>query len=281
MVDDGSLDVTDELMGFYCKKDYRIKYYHRPDSRQKGANACRNYGFELCKGDFVNWFDSDDLMDPDKLKIQVEALVNSDYNYSVCQTRIFKNSLDQILGLRSEKIQSNNIFYDYLTQKISWLTQAPLWKKNFLLTQRMLFDENLKTAQEWEFHCRVLASCNKYYITDKALVFLREHEDSLTFNKDQENRVWNYFLARLKVYNNPDLNLDRSCSIYLQDYLLHHFKGFIRSLSLKNSINSLFYYIYSEKKFNLKIKVFASLSLISYLLFNKGHIFLNRVNYNR
>ena len=46
VIDDGSTDYTDELMEFYCEKDSRIQYYHRPSHKPKGANACRNYGFE-------------------------------------------------------------------------------------------------------------------------------------------------------------------------------------------------------------------------------------------
>ena len=61
VVDDGSTDYTDELMEYYCKKDTRIQYHHRPDIKPRGANACRNYGFGVSKGEYINWFDSDDL----------------------------------------------------------------------------------------------------------------------------------------------------------------------------------------------------------------------------
>ena len=110
IIDDGSIDATDELMDFYCEKDSRIKYYHRPDIRQKGANACRNYGFEMCKGEFIQWFDSDDIIHADKLKIQVAALYNNNYNYSVCQTLVFSERITNILGLRHNKIISKNPF---------------------------------------------------------------------------------------------------------------------------------------------------------------------------
>jgi len=62
VVDDGSYDYTEELMDFYSRKNPRIIFVRRPDNRPKGANACRNYGFELSKGKYVNWFDSDNFM---------------------------------------------------------------------------------------------------------------------------------------------------------------------------------------------------------------------------
>ena len=46
VVDDGSTDYTPELMEFYIRKDSRFSFYRRPEEKAKGANACRNYGFE-------------------------------------------------------------------------------------------------------------------------------------------------------------------------------------------------------------------------------------------
>ena len=72
VVNDSSIDYTSELMEFYCEKDKRIKFYHRPHSLTKGANSCRNYGFEVSKGEYIQWFDSDDLMHPEKLNLKLK-----------------------------------------------------------------------------------------------------------------------------------------------------------------------------------------------------------------
>src|SRR5690606_666550 len=155
VVDDGSTDNTAEVISIYIKNDARFQYHHRPIDKPKGANACRNYGFQLSKGDYVNWFDDDDVMDKDKLHVQIDDLKKSKFNFSVCQTLVFENSIENIIGLRSEDIFSKDFFYDYLTQKIVWMTPSALWKKFFLKSFKYLFDETLQAAQEWEFHCRV------------------------------------------------------------------------------------------------------------------------------
>ena len=83
VIDDGSTDGTDKLLNIYLQKDTRIQYLQRPSERPKGANSCRNYGFEFSRGEYVNWFDSDDIMHPEKLEIQINQLQNNLDGYSL------------------------------------------------------------------------------------------------------------------------------------------------------------------------------------------------------
>jgi len=69
IIDDGSSDNTFDVVNPYVIKDKRIKILNRPDFKPKGANACRNYGLSLSKGDFVLWFDSDDIIHPNCLEL--------------------------------------------------------------------------------------------------------------------------------------------------------------------------------------------------------------------
>src|SRR5690606_9047858 len=181
IVDDGSTDNSEEVVRAYSQKDERIKYYHRPSSKPKGANACRNYGSELSKGEFINWFDSDDLMHHDKLKLQLERLQLTGKSYCVCQSLVFKTSIDDIIGLKSSTIKSKNPLEDYLTKQIIWLTQAPVFNKKFLLDHNFAFDEELMAGQEWEFFMRILFVDQEYdAIENPPLVYLREHNKRIS-----------------------------------------------------------------------------------------------------
>jgi len=277
VVDDGSSDSTSEILERYCKQDSRFQYHKRPIDKPKGANACRNYGFEICKGDYVNWFDSDDIMHPDKLKIQLETLKNSKYNFSVCQTFIFENKIENILGLRSKEIYSENIFFDYLSQKIVWLTQAPLWKTTFLEALENMFDEELQAAQEWEFHCRVLYKCSDYNVVNEPLVYIRQHANSITYN-NESSREFNYFLARNKLYTNEKIILDKQSLSYLKNYLINNFKNLVRLKKFNKSIKFFILFILPDKKISLKGKYFSIISILSYSIFNKGDVFLSKIN---
>ena len=68
VVDDDSTDTTTAVLQKYIAKDNRFQYHHRPKDRLRGGNAARNYGFEISKGKYIQWFDSDDIMLPEKLQ---------------------------------------------------------------------------------------------------------------------------------------------------------------------------------------------------------------------
>ena len=80
IVDDGSTDSSLNVALGYAKKDNRFKVHSRPWFKKKGANSCRNYGFNLSNGEFIQWFDSDDLMYNSMLsqKIEFVNIRNSD-----------------------------------------------------------------------------------------------------------------------------------------------------------------------------------------------------------
>jgi glycosyltransferase involved in cell wall biosynthesis len=277
VVDDGSIDETAILLAEYCAKHTRFQYLHRPKERPKGANACRNYGFELSNGEYINWFDDDDLMHRDKLLIQIKALTNSNYNFSVCQTLVFTKSLENIIGLRSESIYSNNIFEDYLKQKVILMTPSAIWKKSFLNSFEYLFDEELQAAQEWEFYCRILYICSNYDVIDKELVFIRQHEGSISSNSNMRIKLLNYFVARNKVYSNKTILLSESTSIYLEGMMLFYFKSMIRNDFMKEAFLAFKLFILNNKNMSLKAKFASLTSILSFTLFKKGEVFLKKV----
>ena len=73
VVDDGSEDDTEKILDKYINNDARIKYVKRPNNYLSGGNGARNYGFDLSEGEFVQWFDSDDIMNADFISSKIEV----------------------------------------------------------------------------------------------------------------------------------------------------------------------------------------------------------------
>ena len=275
VIDDGSTDYTPELIEFYVKKDQRFKYYLRPQSRRKGANSCRNYGFELSKGKYINFFDSDDLMHPDKLGLQLSGLKKGNFDYCISQSVFFEKSPDEIKPLVYKKLTSTNLFWDYMVIKIKWMTPSALWKKSLLQEQDFLFDENLDAAQEWEFHLRMIRASSNFLSIEEKLNIIRKHGKSKTYAFN-DARSFHYFLARLKIYQNERLVLNEKELQFLEDYLL---KAFKRMIITNNKFKWKAWrgYILKSKMFSKSTKLNALFALVSFHIFGKGNIFLQKI----
>jgi glycosyltransferase involved in cell wall biosynthesis len=70
VVDDGSADDT-----LATARKFESDSVHVYTQRNEGAAAARNLAFQLCKGDYIQWLDADDLMSRDKIERQM-AVVN-------------------------------------------------------------------------------------------------------------------------------------------------------------------------------------------------------------
>src|SRR5690349_11003303 len=69
IVDDGSKDRTLEIARRYESKG--VKVVTQPN---QGAAVARNTAFDLAQGDYIQWLDADDVLDPRKVEYQVKAL---------------------------------------------------------------------------------------------------------------------------------------------------------------------------------------------------------------
>ncbi len=65
MIDDGSKDSSAEIAKSYAARDGRFKYFYQDNA---GVSAARNYGIDVCKGEYIVFVDSDDVISPHSVK---------------------------------------------------------------------------------------------------------------------------------------------------------------------------------------------------------------------
>ncbi len=172
IIDDGSTDQTELTIDEYSKKDSRFKFVKRPINLIKGANSCRNYGYTLAKGRYINWFDSDDIMKPTFLEKKVAAF--KDNTDAVIHRNNYANyQLTQFRDSKFNYQNDKNLFYNYAMETIEIQTCGFMWKKSFL-EGKPLFDTSIMRYQDNEFHIRMLAiKTLKVEILDTVLATIR------------------------------------------------------------------------------------------------------------
>lgn len=218
VVDDGSMDATDVFLSGYVNIDQRFQYYQRPSHKPKGANACRNYGLSLSKGDFVVFFDSDDLMTPTHIEIKFEAIQKNDYDFVIAQSRFLNYDEGNITLEKQYNFQTKDISsYNYVSHKINWLTVDALIKSN--LAKSISFNEILLSGQEYNYFCKLVLKSTKAIFINEIVTFIRHHDHSirglLRKNKIEQNQSY------LNVYWNTYLDIKEKAPKKARVFLMY------------------------------------------------------------
>jgi len=276
IVDDGSTDNTEEVVESYCAKDSRFKFFKRPEDLLKGPNTCRNYGFEKSKGEFIQWFDSDDLYFPHAMETYIKAY-ESDSDAVVAKIeRVDNLTLSKI---NENKIQSNNLIEDYLIGNIVFYVCGPLWRKSFISKQNQLFDEKIKNLDDWDFNLRMLYQNPNIEYLNSPLIKYRIHSESLAheISKLNFNEIQSELYAREKHLKLITLNKKANPKIF-KAFVRDRCKYFFREALVKNDPKR-FYYLKMLLKKQLILNDYLGLiktlfGFTFFSIFKKGYKFL-------
>lgn len=273
VVDDGSTDNTEEVLSEYVEKDHRVQYHKRPKEKFKGPNSCRNYGFELSKGSYVKWFDSDDLLNSNALEVSTQYFSKSpDLIVSSLEFIDFNNNKIE----KKHTYFSQNVIEDYLTGKIKFYTFTPTWKKSFLEKQSYLFDEAITNMDDWDFNLRMLYANPLTVYLKEALIQYRVHEESLSheINKLNFQEIQSEFKAIRKHLMLLEQNKKADVKI-LKFYLMARCQFILRAALVENDKNK-FYYL--KELLVLEIRLLQFFKVIKtiagftiYSVFKKGY----------
>jgi glycosyltransferase involved in cell wall biosynthesis len=276
VVDDGSTDDTEKVVMQYVGNDNRFQYWNRPQGKIKGANSCRNYGYELSKGNYIKWFDSDDVMLPNLLEKQVYS-VQRNVELSICKLTYF--DFDREIFIKENRIFSNQLIEDYLVGKVAFYVSGPLWKRSFLEKQNNLFDEFIANLDDWDFNLRMLYQEPSLVYLDEPLIKYRIHDASLSheINRLNFDEIKSEFRAREKhlklIKENGLVN-----SGVLKNYIKDRYKFLLREALIQN---------HDKKSYLLIMLLVTQLDILDvkgiiktifgftiFTLFNRGYVLL-------
>lgn len=218
IIDDGSQDNTKIIVGEFIAGDKRFSYLVRPNKYKKGLPGCRNYGLDSCKGDYIIFFDDDDIVHPNNLLLNLEILKDPKLDFSVYQKQPFTDS-PEIKEASHTQFMANVTPYDIvniLENKIPMASCTVFWRKSCFHKHRFL--EHLLYAEEWELYARMVSSGLSGVMISNVLYYNRKHTESntgkfyagdLNMKKAKAQSIlalWNHFVEnkimtfRLKRY---------------------------------------------------------------------------------
>jgi len=175
VVDDGSGDSTPEILrdwGRKCAGDARFEF--RSFRQQNyGAPTARNRGLIESRGQYIQFLDSDDLLHPRKLEIQVQAMeADTKCDFVCSQTALFTDvahyEARPYCGWARERLLPDFI------NKLLWHTSSGLYRREACVTIGP-WSEQLVRWQDWEYNVRFACLDPNVCYVPGTLSLFRQH----------------------------------------------------------------------------------------------------------
>lgn len=176
VVDDGSTDGSIARVKGFGDRVRLILSDHR------GGNLARNEALKNARGEWVQFLDADDYLEPEKIERQFEEGSMGDKADVLYSPYWFEKEGDSRKRWQSDLHPGNDLF----TQWISWelpQTGAALWRRSALL-QLGGWKEDQPCCQEHELYLRALKAGLRFVFTPTAHAVYRLWSEATVCRKD-------------------------------------------------------------------------------------------------
>lgn len=187
-IDDGSTDSSLGILQEYQKKDRRILLLSQA---HQGVSIARNLGIQNAKGEYIAFFDADDIVKPSMYAQMLKVATN--------------NKLDVIICAYETSLSPTVQYHDFVRNKVvspkTLLQGCKKWHSSnaFCFSWRMLFSKRLLDQQSIRFNpfisigedtlfnMKAILSASKVYYMPDSLYVYRINEDSTMSMKFKPN----------------------------------------------------------------------------------------------
>lgn len=149
IINDGSTDNSEKVILDYINKHKNVESIYKRQEN-KGAPAARNLGLKYATGDYVVFFDSDDIMDFKRIEKQINSIIQNKSDSSVCGYKVIQNNRTWL-----PKFKYTNPLRSLLSHKLMWSTQSWMYKREYLLKING-YDEKLSCYQDLDITFRYI-----------------------------------------------------------------------------------------------------------------------------
>ena len=241
IVNDGSTDNSESIIQEFVRihdddSDFDVLYLNQSN---KGVSSARNHGISYCKGEYVQFIDSDDLYHPLKTERCVAEFCDDvDLVVPLCRG-FYKHEVSYILSNSDpEQRDINYDEYDTILSEFLWSQNAPIFKRS-LLAEVGAFRAGMNFAEDKDFFLRLKLHSRGISKIPYNLTFFRKG-DYERLTRPQANLVSNrksnlhklscelIYLELAVDYLTKFSKMNMADSRYLENKSLGVLKGFLR-----------------------------------------------------
>jgi glycosyltransferase involved in cell wall biosynthesis len=235
VVDDGSTDGTFDIVRGFASRRVKIA-----TQENGGASAARNTAYSLCQGDYIQWLDADDELEPRKIEHQLRRA----YEDGNDQTLISGAWGQFAYRLRKARFRRTALWSDldpaeWLFRKMS--LNLHMQTDNWLVSRRLSeaagpWDTRLWRDNDGEYFCRVIKASEGIRFVEQARSYYRKAGVKSISYVGGSSRKLESLLLSMKLHIECLRSMEDSprtraaCVTYINNWL-HEFYPFRRDLA--------------------------------------------------
>jgi glycosyltransferase involved in cell wall biosynthesis len=196
IINDGSTDNSDDVIKSYC--DSRIRYVSNINLGQSKAS---NHALKMISGDYIKFFDADDVMNSSHLEEQLKETNGRNNILVSCSWGRFYNNKPESAIFEPELVWKDLLSIDWMKNSLrqkSDMMPAWLW----LIPKEVIqkaggWNDNLTLNNDFEFSMRLLSSVTEVKFVPQAKMYYRSGISSLSTMQDDKSILSNILSCEL------------------------------------------------------------------------------------
>ena len=181
IINDGSNDKTLEKIHEF--NDSRIKLYSKPNT---GLIDSLNYGIDKCQNDIIMRMDGDDVIHPDKIKIQLKEFINSDLILLGTCGVVINNSNKVVSKVKLPK--DHEAIITAQLKLLPSVIHASIMVYKEALIKVGKYDPKIEVAEDYDLFLR-LSRIGKIGNINSFLYNIRKNHDNVSFARYSDQLI--------------------------------------------------------------------------------------------
>lgn len=196
-VDDESTDSTVDIIQEYMRTDHRITLFQ---NKKSNAGAARNYAMQRAKGDYLLFWDGDDLYEKDAVELLYEQIEREHADICVCNADHYDTQkaiyISKPQYLKMWQLQegipfswkTNGKYIFNFTAQVAW---NKMFRRSFVEEQGIWFQE-IPRINDHYFVSICMATASSITILNKKLVHYRVNQNENLTSHSSETPLCKY-----------------------------------------------------------------------------------------
>ncbi len=186
VVDDGSTDSTAQKILQLAESDHRIIYVHQSN---RGPSAARNNGINLCRGEYIVFLDSDDILPEHYIEKLITNAPKNDM--TVCGLKLYSQTGCIEILPKSSHYSCGQFISDALVGDISPLVAftgpvARMYRSNIIKSNNIRFNTAYRYGEDTLFNLQYLAFCKNITTTEQTYYHVNQQPVSLSNSNNMD-----------------------------------------------------------------------------------------------